>query len=346
MESSKTTTREITTLPLIALIGPTNAGKSTLFNRLTNSYQAVTAADEATTRDRIFGEGSWRGVVFNLVDTGGLTGKPKSELDKSIRQQMEEAIQEADRIIFIYDGRIGLTERDQRFLSSWRGEKTIILAANKIDSEVREVKTADLGYLGFPFFPISALSGRGVGDLLDRLTEGLPRLEQHSQVKPIVALVGRPNVGKSSLLNALSQTNRAIVSEVPGTTRDIVTAELKLGDQTLILADTAGVRRRGKMQVGPEKFSVKRALAAIQASQAVLVLVDASEGTTRGDLHLIYFAEGLNKPVLLVFNKLDKVTDGLIPYHPFLKKFPSVEISALKRQGLEKIVEWIKEKIG
>jgi len=345
-------------LPLVALIGPTNAGKSTLFNRLTSSHQSITAREISTTRDRVYGEVEWftpSGVegqglrFFTVVDTGGLVDD-ESELYKSIHTQTLTAVDEADIVLFMYDAREGLQPRDQQFVDKLRGKKTVWLVANKVDSISVDKKVLEVDYLGLPFYKISASSGKGVGDLLDELFRSLPQnsLPQNSPEKsklPVIALVGRPNVGKSTILNALTKTDRAVVSSVAGTTRDVVTAKLKLGDREMLLADTAGVRKRGKIIVGVEKFSVKRTLAAINFSSAVMIIVDAFEGTTRSDLHLIYYANSTRKPVLLVFNKSDllEAEQKPITFHHHLAKFKQIVISAKDNKGLDQLTDWLME---
>lgn len=334
-------TNKIPELPLVALIGPTNAGKSTLFNRLTGSWQAITAKEESTTRDRVYSEVEWQGNMFALVDTGGLV-EEESELYQLIKNQTLQAVEEADLILFLYDAHTGLQGSTKEFLDSLRGDKRVWLVANKVDSFSREKKIERLDKIGFSYFEVSGLSGRGTGDLLDEITKELPFHLQPKTSETLIALVGRPNVGKSTLLNALTDSERAVVSPVAGTTRDIVTAKLTLDDRKFLLADTAGVRRRGRIDRGVEAFSVKRTLTAIAQADAVMVLVDASEGTTRGDLHLIYFAKDLGKPVLLVFNKADLVETHLTTFHRHLVKFEQVAVSALHKENIGQVIEWIK----
>lgn len=339
METNDSTEQQ---LPLVALIGPTNAGKSTLFNRLTGSWQAVTAKEESTTRDRVYGEIEWQGRHFSLVDTGGLVDDV-SELYKRIHAQTLSAVEEADLILFVFDAKAGLTETEKRFLDSLRGKKTVWLVANKIDSLAMEQNVEKLEGIGFPYHEVSAVTGRSCGDLLEEVAKTLPDIKLTESAMPIIALVGRPNVGKSTLINALTKTERAVVSPVAGTTRDIVTAELTLDGKTYLLADTAGVRRRGQIEAGAEKFSVKRTMTAIAQSSAVLVLIDSTIGTTRGDLHLIYYAHQLKKPTLLVFNKTDLMDKDVTVQHRHTGKFDQVFISALHNDGIFQIADWIKK---
>lgn len=329
-------------LPLIALVGPTNAGKSTLFNRLTGSWQAITAKEESTTRDRVYGEIEWQGRHFSLVDTGGLV-EDESELYQRIHAQTLSAVEEADLILFVFDAKIGLTGTEKQFLDSLRGKKTVWLVANKIDSLAMEQKVEKLEGIGFPYYEVSAVTGRSCGDLLEEVANTLPDVKLPELTMPVIALVGRPNVGKSTLINALTNSDRAVVSPVAGTTRDIVTAELTLDNKTYLLADTAGVRRRGQIEAGAEKFSVKRTMTAIAQSSAVLVLIDSTIGTTRGDLHLIYYAHSLSKPTLLVFNKTDLLVTDITVQHRHTGKFDQVAVSALNHDGIDQIADWIKK---
>ena len=237
----------------------------------------------------------------------------------------------------------GLTGTEKQFLDSLRGKKTVWLVANKIDSLAMEQKVEKLEGIGFPYHEVSAVTGRSCGDLLEEVAKTLPDIKLPELTMPVIALVGRPNVGKSTLVNALTKTDRAVVSPVAGTTRDIVTAELTLDGKTYLLADTAGVRRRGQIEAGAEKFSVKRTMTAIAQSSAVLVLIDSTIGTTRGDLHLIYFAHQLKKPTLLVFNKIDLLKTDVTVQHKHTGKFDQVAISALNSEGVEDIADWIKK---
>jgi GTPase len=336
--------KENSLLPLVALVGPTNVGKSTLFNRLTGTWQAITAKEESTTRDRIYGEVEWQGRRFDVVDTGGLA-EDDSELYRKINEQTLQAVDEADVILFVFDVLEGLTPREKQLINSWRTKKDIWLVANKVDSPRRRSELETYEYLGLPTHSVSAQSGKGLGDLLEALCETLPTTTFTKPPEPIIALVGRPNVGKSTLLNALTKSERSVVSPLAGTTRDIVTDRLEIEGRAYLLADTAGVRRRGRVEIGPENFSVKRTLAILTQADAVLVLIDATEGTTRGDLHLIYFAHELGKPILLVINKMDLVSSGHVPFYKYLSKFASAAISAKEQTNIDAILDWIKENV-
>ncbi len=327
-------------LPMVALIGPANAGKSTLFNRLTKSWQAITAKEAGTTRDRVYGEVEWNGKKFNLVDTGGLVDD-ESELNQRVFAQMQKAADEADIILFVYDAIEGLSDINRQYLNDLRG-RNVWLVANKIDSFNREKKAERRENLGLPYFEVSGGTGRGSGDLLDAITKEIPKVELTVQPIPVIAIIGRPNVGKSSILNALAQADRAVVSPVAGTTRDIVTEKITINGQPYLLADTAGVRRRGKIERGPEAFSVKRALTAINQADCVIVVVDATVGSARGDLHLLYYANSLEKPTVVVFNKTDLV-DQKIQFHGHISRFEHLLVSAKTGENIQLLADWISE---
>lgn len=326
-------------LPLIALIGPTNAGKSTLFNRLTGSWQAITAKETGTTRDRVYGSVEWNSKKFNLVDTGGLVDD-ESELNQRVFAQMQKAAEEADIILFVYDAIDGLSTANKEFLNDLRG-RNVWLVANKIDSGLREHKADRQDNLGLPYFEVSGATGRGSGDLLDAVAKEIPKTEVIDESKPVIAIIGRPNVGKSSILNALTGQDRSVVSDISGTTRDVVTEEVIINGKEFLLADTAGIRRRGKIERGAEAFSVKRALTAISQSDFVMVIVDATIGTARGDLHLIYYAVGLGKPTIIVFNKADLAGDKPIPFHGHVSRYDQLVVSAKTGEGIDELKDWI-----
>jgi len=328
--------------PLVALVGPTNAGKSTLFNRLTEDYRVITAFEESTTRDRVYGEAAWQKKRFLLVDTGGLVDEA-GELEERIRQQMEIAVEEADVILFVFDALVGLTPRLRQFAQKLSRQHPLWLIANKMDSDTSAKERDNYQYLGLPYYELSARSGRNVADLLEDLTKGFSEQEEFSSNQPPnVAIVGRPNVGKSSLLNALLGSDRAVISPTAGTTRDIVASPLTVDDRTFQLVDTAGVNRRGKIGQGVENFSVKRTLSSIRNATAVLVLVDATVGSTRGDLHLAFYAQSLGKPVLIVVNKGDIAKEEVHLHHQ-LAKFPQVFVSAQEKTNIDQIKDWLAE---
>jgi len=310
--------------PLVAIVGRPNVGKSTFFNRMLADQVAVVEDLPGTTRDRIYGDTDWNGREFTLIDTGGLelssaipvgqvglNGQP-GDIMKNVRAQAELAIEEADVIVFMVDARSGIAAADEEVADLLRRtEKPVILAANKADNAARRqdaVEFYSLG-LGEPI-PISSIQGTGTGDLLDRIVEELPTADETENAEeedevPRIAIVGRPNVGKSSLLNAILGVQRAIVSEVPGTTRDAIDTEMEFEGRKLMLIDTAGIRRRGHVIPGVEKYSVIRSSRAIERCDVALVLIDASEGLTAQDTHIAGEIHERAKGVIVVINKWD-----------------------------------------
>jgi len=315
--------------PIVVLVGRPNVGKSTLFNRLVGERLAIVEDDPGTTRDRLYAEAVWTHQPFILVDTGGLdiavTDKaPHKEQQleplglssrsylREIRLQTEAAIREADVIVFITDAKDGVTAADHdiaRLLR--RSGKPIILAVNKSDNEARRQTVTEFYELGLGEpHPISALHGTGTGDLLDAIVAQIPPTSEEPDSNAVrIAIVGRPNVGKSSLLNALLKEERAIVSPLPGTTRDAIDTRLTWEGEQIVLVDTAGIRRRGKIEVGVEKYSVLRALNAIQRSDVVLLVLDATTGITAQDAHVAGFVLDAYKSVIVVVNKWDTVEE-------------------------------------
>ncbi|MCX7708153.1 MAG: ribosome biogenesis GTPase Der [Anaerolineae bacterium] len=356
-------------MPVVALVGRPNVGKSTLFNRLIGQRQAIVEDEPGTTRDRLYGQSEWSGRSFIVVDTGGLdialTEKAPSKGDqpdalsassrdyaREIRQQAEIAIAEADVVVLLVDARDGLTSADRDVAEILRRSgRPVILAVNKADNEARRQAALEFYELnlGEPY-PISALHGTGTGDLLDAIVADLPIIEEEAPEDTVrVAIVGRPNVGKSSLLNALLQEERAIVSPIPGTTRDAIDTQLKWEGQRITLIDTAGIRRRGRVEAGVEKYSVLRALNAIQRADVVLLVVDATEGITAQDTHVAGFILEAYKSVAVIVNKWDAVpnkdertmqqfTAEIRQKLRFMDYVPVLFVSALTRQRISKVL--------
>lgn len=302
--------------PIVAIVGRPNVGKSTLFNRLVGERRAIVEDVPGTTRDRVYGTTDWGGVEFTIVDTGGL--QDDSEVDaeslaqiaRLTRDQAHVAIGEADVIVFLVDGSLGVNAGDHEVAEILRrADKPTILVANKADSAARRdaaFEFYELG-LGDPL-PISSYHGSGTGDLLDRIVESLPSVEEEEDIQgPAIAIVGRPNVGKSRLLNALIGQERSIVSDVPGTTRDSLDTVIVWAGQPMTLIDTAGIRRRGRIDRGIEQFSVLRSMRAIDRSDVVLLVIDATEGFTAQDLHIAGYVAEQKKGVVVVINKWDLV---------------------------------------
>jgi GTP-binding protein len=295
--------------PIVAIVGRQNVGKSTLLNRLAGKRIAIVADMPGTTRDRIFADISWQDRVFTLVDTGGLELKPSSAISQGVKEQVEAAIAEADVIIFLVDSDAGIVPADLEIAQRLRrATKPIILAANKSDNPKREsqaVEFYEMG-LGEPL-AISAYHGRGTAELLDRIAARLPAPEAPEIGAEIMklAIVGRPNVGKSTLLNSLLGEERAIVDKTPGTTHDALNTPLDFGGQSVILIDTAGIRRRGRWGRGVERYSVIRALKAIDEADVVLLVLDATELLTSQDEHIAGYIQQAAKGVIIVVNKWD-----------------------------------------
>ncbi len=353
--------------PIVALVGRPNVGKSTLFNRLVGHRVAIIEDIPGTTRDRIYAEAEWTSVPFTVVDTGGLelldrplagtTGQTQPlatasvDFVQEIREQAMVAIEEADVVVFVVDSREGVTSGDRDVADVLRrAAKKVVLAANKAENVERRqaaVEFWELG-LGEPL-PISALHGTGTGDLLDAIVEHLPPrppVEPDDSLK--IAIVGRPNVGKSSLLNALLGQERAIVSEIPGTTRDVIDTQLTYEGQLVTLIDTAGIRRRGKIGAGIEKYSVLRALKAVDRADVVLLLLDALEMITAQDTHVAGYVLEKDKSIIVVVNKWDLVEkdtytmnayrDQVRSSLKFLDYVPVLFISAFTRQRVNTVL--------
>jgi GTP-binding protein len=297
---------------LVALVGRPNVGKSTLFNRLIGEYRAVVHDQPGTTRDRLYGSVEWRGRTFALVDTGGIgleTGQ--GDLLADVRAQAEEAMREADVIVLVVDAAIGLTAADEAMAEHLRrSSKPLILAANKTESVKRQYDATEFYALGMGDpLPISALHGDGTGDLLDAIVEWFPKTRDEEEERPAVsmAIVGRPNVGKSSLLNTLVGSRRSIVRDEAGTTRDAIDTEIQREGQRILLIDTAGIRRRGRVAPGVEKFSVLRAVRAIERADVAVLLIDATEGVLAQDTHVAGFVDEAARGLIIAVNKWDLV---------------------------------------
>ena len=298
--------------PIVAIVGRQNVGKSTLLNRLAGKRIAIVEDLPGTTRDRVVADVTWQDNVFTLVDTGGLVKDPDTSIGQGVREQVELAVAEADAIIFLVDVRDGVMPPDLEVADLVRrAGKPVVLAANKADNdrlETHAVEFHELG-LGEPL-PVSAHHARGTAELLDRLGAILPPLE--AEVEPDimkVAIVGRPNVGKSMLLNALLGSERAIVDDAPGTTRDAIDTLLDFMGENVLLIDTAGIRRRGRLGVGIERYSVMRALRAIDRADVALLVMDATELPVAQDMHIAGYVLQAVKGIILVVNKWDLIAD-------------------------------------
>lgn len=295
--------------PLVAIVGRPNVGKSTLFNRLAGAPIAIVEDLPGTTRDRLYADTHWDRREFTLVDTGGLELAPTSDVSSRVQEQARLAIHEADLVLFLVDAKDGLTSTDLDIADVLRqSEKPLIVVANKADNEQRRLAALQFYELGLgEVVPVSALHGTGTGDLLDSVIEYLPEettlADELEAVK--VAIIGRPNVGKSSLVNALLGEERVIVDDVPGTTRDAIDTLLEHDGRPVVLIDTAGIRRRGRIAGGIEKYSVLRALRAVGRSDVCLLVIDAGEGPTAQDAHLAGYIVEAGKGIIVVVNKWD-----------------------------------------
>ena len=355
---------------VIALVGRPNVGKSTLFNRLIGARTAIVEDLPGTTRDRIYGEAEWSGVSFVVIDTGGLEAQQTAEYraerpglaplarDSSryvteITNQARIAVDEADVIVLVVDGKDGLTAADEdlaEFLQ--QTTKPILLAVNKADSEQRRQNAAEFWALGAGEpIAISAFHGIGVGDLLDLIAAELsdsPVRDETEDDDVAIALVGRPNVGKSSLLNTLLGQDRAIVSDIAGTTRDPIDTAMVYHGQNITLIDTAGIRRRGRVEPGIEKYSVLRSMRSIDRADVALILIDGVEGVTAQDAHIAGHVLEAHKSVVVLVNKWDiveKNTQTMVEYTrkvrqdlKFLDYVPVLFISALTKQRVQKVL--------
>ena len=408
-------------LPVVAVVGRPNVGKSTLFNRILGSRTAIVEDRARTTRDRLYGDAEWNGRRFVIVDTGGLEIEPGDEIETRVQEQARLAIAEADVIVFVVDAAAGLTPADQETADLLRRAKApVLVAVNKADNERRELEGAEFYALGWDeTYAISAAHGRGTADLLDAIVWALPpesaeelarknrereadewardvaagRLESYptgeeadasgtdealdeevgeelatgvaaarrwdaaiaaeaDRAPAAIAFVGRPNVGKSSLLNALLGQDRTIVSEIPGTTRDAIDTRLAWGRSEIVLIDTAGIRRRGKVASGPaaERYSTLRALKAIGRADVAVLVIDAVDGLTAQDAHVAGYVVEEGKGLVVAVNKWDLVaekTDKTFDQYvewirheaPFLDLAPVVSVSAKSGQRVAKVLE-------
>jgi GTP-binding protein len=344
--------------PLVALVGRPNVGKSTLFNRMVGQRIAIVEDIPGTTRDRQYADVEWGGRVFTVIDTGGLVLETRTEdasddIIPRVRAQAQIAIEEADVIVMLTDIEDGLTPPDLQISDLLRRtDKPIILVANKVDNRQRALDIHEFYMLGLGDpLSVSALRGTGTGDLLDAIAEALPPMpeEEEGASKALhVALVGRTNVGKSSLLNRLLGQERVIVSATPGTTRDAIDTTIRYHGEEIVLIDTAGIRRRGKVEQGIERYSVLRAMRAIQRADVVCLIIDASEGLTAQDTHVASYILDEAKSVIVLVNKwdlVDKDAATLPQYEAYVRnelKFmdyvPVLFVSALTGQRIVRVL--------
>ena len=330
--------------PLVAIVGRPNVGKSTLFNRLIGRRVAIVEDTPGITRDRLYAEGDWNGREYSLVDTGGIQMFDPDPLKAQIRAQAEIAMEEADVIVLVVDTTVGLTSDDMELANALRrSPKPLIVIANKVDNgDMENRNVAEVYGLGLPnVFPVSALGGRGVADALDAIVERFPpappdpgEVIEDDRIK--IAIIGRPNVGKSSLLNTILGEERAIVSPIAGTTRDSVDTAFTFhgagGDREVVLIDTAGIRRAGKIQGSVEYYTVLRAMRAIERADVVMLVVDGHDGVTDGDKRVGGYAHEAGRAGIIVVNKWDIGRKDVLEEMP--GQNPMTVFSAELRDGM------------
>lgn len=339
--------------PVVAIVGRPNVGKSTFVNRLVGNRQSIVDDMPGVTRDRIYFDVEWQHKQFTVIDTGGIIPGDEDEIMVSIYDQAKIACEEADRIVFIVDGKEGINPIDYDIANILRQSgKEIFLAVNKIDSHNASLMTAEFYALavGDPI-AISALHGSGgVGDLLDLITEGFATDDEEKEEDKIIkiAIVGRPNAGKSSIVNALLGENRVIVSDVSGTTRDSIDSKLTYDNKEYIIIDTAGIRKKAKVDYGVEKFAVDRAIRSIRECDVAILVIDAKEGISDQDKKISSIITEAGKGMIIAINKWDLIEDkkantinkfeeNLVNEIPFLSYVPKIYISAKTHQRLNNI---------
>ena len=340
---------------LVAIVGRPNVGKSTLFNRIVGHREAIVDDAPGVTRDRHYAETEWGGKRFTLIDTGGFVPASDDVFEAAIREQAGIAIEEADVVLFVVDGKEGKIPADEEIAEVLRrSQKKAVLVVNKLDGDSVTGGVADFYALGLGEpIPVSALAGRRVGDLLDIVTRGIPG-EGSAQVDPRlkIAVIGKPNVGKSSFVNALLQEERHIVTEIPGTTRDPIDAILRFHGEEILLVDTAGLRRKSKIKESVEFFSTVRTLKSIERCDVAVVLLDATQGLEHQDLRIIETAVERRRAVVIAVNKWDLIEKDdttARSYERALQEklrifdfLPVIFISSLMRQRIYKVIDLVK----
>jgi len=338
--------------PVIAIVGRPNVGKSTLFNRLIGHRRSLVRDMPGVTRDRLYGTVAFARWQATVVDTGGFEPRPSSDLVAGVKSQVLTAIEEADLIVFVVDGRAGITSLDEEIAATLRrSDRPVLLAVNKVDSGSQESAVAEFYRLGFsPVLSISAEHGRGVAELLEAAGDLAPAPTPAAPgAGTRVAIIGRPNVGKSSLVNAVLGHARVLVHAEPGTTRDSVDTPVTFRDRPYVLIDTAGIRRKGRVSEALERLAVVMALKSLERTDVAVLVLDASEGVTAQDAHIAGYAEQAGRAVVVAVNKWDLVPRGLVQkadvvgqiYErlPFLEHAPVCFTSAVTRHGLAELFD-------
>jgi GTP-binding protein len=343
------------TKPVVAIVGRPNVGKSTIFNRIVGERISIVEDVPGVTRDRIYSSAEWLTHDFNIIDTGGIDIGDEPFLEQ-IRGQAEIAIDEADVIIFITSGREGITSADEMVAKIlYKSKKPVVLGVNKIDNPEMRDQIYDFYSLGFGDpFPISGSHGIGLGDLLDEVAKHFPKMEETEYGEDTIkfSFIGRPNVGKSSLVNAILGEERVIVSDVEGTTRDAIDSSYTFEDQEYVIIDTAGMRKKGKVYESTEKYSVLRALRAIERSDVVCVVINGEEGIREQDKKIAGYAHEAGRAIVIVVNKWDavekdektmkKFEENIREHFLFLSYAPIVFLSAKTKKRLQNLIPIIK----
>ncbi len=341
-------------IPTVSIVGRPNVGKSTLFNRLIGRRKAIVHDEYGVTRDRHYGESYWNGKNFTVIDTGGYLPDDLNVITAGVREQVHLAIEESDVILFVVDTESGINTLDKSVAEVLRKQsKPVLLVVNKADNENKAMNAVEFYELGFDeLYPVSAISGTGTGDLLDKVVELLPdeATEEEGDQFPKIAFVGRPNVGKSSLMNALLKNERCIVTDIPGTTRDAINSQLDYNGQTYILVDTAGLRKKAKVKENIEFYSTVRTDRSIKEADVVVLILDAMQGFDEQDKRILREAEKFNKGIVIALNKWDLVpekdTNLLKEFQEYIHNkvltldyIPIISISALTGQRIEKVIQ-------
>ena len=339
---------------IVAIVGRPNVGKSTLFNRLTESRNAIVKEVSGVTRDRLYGKGEWNGVQFSVIDTGGYIKGSEDIFEGEIRKQVEIAIQEANVIVFMVDVTTGIVDLDETVASLLRkSKKHVFIAANKVDNTDRIGLSAEFYAFGLgDVFDLSATNGSGTGELLDEVVKHFDKNDESVNEKddlPRIAIVGRPNVGKSSLVNALTGEERNIVTNISGTTRDAINTRYKAFGFDFMLIDTAGIRKKAKVTEDIEYYSVLRSVRTIENADVCIFMIDAEEGLQKQDLHIFYIIEKNSKGVIVLVNKWDLVEkdqNTMLKFEENIRKqlapfndVPIIFTSAINKQRIHKALE-------
>ena len=339
---------------LVAIVGRPNVGKSTLFNRIIEERHAIVEGEPGVTRDRLYARADWGGKHFDIVDTGGIVPQSDDVFEKAIREQAMLAIEEADVIIFAVDGRDGITPIDETIGGMLRSsKKPVVLVVNKCDNAMADMNSAEFYSLGLGDpYPISALNGRSTGDFLDAVIEHLDQGNDQEDTRLKIAVVGRPNVGKSSLTNALLGKDRMVVTPVAGTTRDAIDSVLTYYGEQIVLIDTAGLRRRSQIKESVELYSTMRTSRAIDRCDVAVVVIDAVLGLEAQDKRIINEVEQARKGIIIALNKWDLIEKDTKTADLFMQKIreelrtldyvPIVTISAVTKQRITKVIEMAK----